>query len=83
MLMQVILSWALYRTNPSEPSKSELKKLRKSVVQLIQQCDELIQFGVAGVQKEAFITVNSLLLNNNKFSEIFLVTKARPLYLVI
>ena len=57
MLMQVILSWALYRTNPSEPSKAELKKLRKSVVQLIQQCDELIQFGVAGVQKEAFITV--------------------------
>ena len=83
MLMQVILSWALYRTNPSEPSKSELKKLRKSVVQLIQQCDELIQFGVAGVQKEAFITVSSLLLNKHKFSEIFLVTKARPLYLVI
>ncbi|XP_063685159.1 cohesin subunit SA-1-like [Bolinopsis microptera] len=62
MLMQVILSWALYRTNPSEPSKAELKKLRKSVVQLIQQCDELIQFGVAGVQKEAFITVCDMLI---------------------
>ena len=55
--MQVILSWALYRTNPSEPSKTELKKLRKAVVQVVQQCDELIQFGVANVQKEAFITV--------------------------
>ena len=58
------MSWALYRTNPSEPSKAELKKLRKSVVQLIQQCDELIQFGVAGVQKEAFITVRSDTLCN-------------------
>jgi len=80
MLMQVILCWSLYRTNPHDPDKNELKKLRKAVVQLVQQCDELIQFSAPSVQKEAFITVCDMLIifapqlkQNNNYTGLIVV----------
>lgn len=54
--------WALHSVDVSNPQMDTVKWLKARLQHLVEQCHELVKFGTALGQREAFVTLCDLLI---------------------